>query len=268
MIMRLVSFFVLSVALHAAALVYPVSFGGRSQVELIEATILPIEQESIGGIGDGGSANPALAASAKPAKRAAPAARARALLGPTAMAPAPTAINHSSDAEPKTLPVETSDGPSDGRIALASAIANSAATQSGALLGSLGNSVKGSGTGGNGSGGSGWGSAAGIASGQGSAENGVLATHARYRDTPRPQYPESARREGREGRVLLRVLIDDQGRSKTVEINTSSGSQVLDRAAAEAIQRWRFHPARYGDQPVESWLRIPIEFRLADVKSW
>ena len=267
MIMRLVSFFVLSVALHAAALVYPVSFGGRSQVELIEATILPIEQESIGEIGDGGSAHPALAASSKPAKRAAPAARARALLEPTAMAPAPIAINHSSDAEPKTLPVETSDGPSDGHIALASAIANSAATQSGALLGSLGNSVKGSGTSGNASGGSGWGSS-GTASGQGSAENGVLATQARYRDTPRPQYPESARREGREGRVLLRVLIDDQGRAKTVEINTSSGSQVLDRAAAEAIQRWRFHPARYGDQPVESWLRVPIEFRLADVKSW
>jgi protein TonB len=42
----------------------------------------------------------------------------------------------------------------------------------------------------------------------------------------------------------------------------------LDRAAAEAIKRWRFHPARYGDKAVESWLRIPIEFRLADAKSW
>ena len=265
MIMRLVSCFVLSVALHATALVYPVSFGGRSQVELIEATILPIEQESIGKIGDGGSANPALAASSKPVKRAAPATRAR-TLEPTAMAPAPTATNHSSNAEPKTLPVEASDRPSDDHIALASALANSASTQSGALVGSPGNSLKGSGTSGNANGGSGLGSS-GTASGQGS-ENGVLATQARYRDTPRPEYPESARREGREGRVLLRVLIDDRGRAKTVEINTSSGSQVLDRAAAEAIQRWRFHPARYGDQPVESWLRVPIEFRLADVKSW
>jgi protein TonB len=53
-----------------------------------------------------------------------------------------------------------------------------------------------------------------------------------------------------------------------VEINSSSGDDALDRAAAEAIRRWRFHPARYGDKPVESWLRIPIEFRLADAKSW
>ena len=63
--------------------------------------------------------------------------------------------------------------------------------------------------------------------------------------------------------MLLRVLIDDQGRAKKVEVNTSSGSELLDRAAAEAIKRWRFHPARYGDKPVESWIRIPIEFRLA-----
>jgi protein TonB len=109
------------------------------------------------------------------------------------------------------------------------------------------------------------GTGSGSGNGQGSSENGIL-SQARYRDTPRPDYPESARREGREGRVLLRVLVDDQGRSKQVEINSSSGSAALDGAAAEAISRWRFHPARRGDQPVESWLRIPIEFRLADAK--
>ncbi len=43
--MRLASFFIFSVSLHAAALVYPVSFGGRSQASLIQVTILPIEQE-------------------------------------------------------------------------------------------------------------------------------------------------------------------------------------------------------------------------------
>jgi protein TonB len=62
--------------------------------------------------------------------------------------------------------------------------------------------------------------------------------------------------------VLLRVLVDGQGRSKQVEINRSSGSDALDRAAAEAIKHWRFHPARHGDKSIESWLRVPIEFRL------
>jgi len=271
MIMRLVSFFILSVALHAAALAYPVSFGARSQGELIEVTILLIEQETIGGKSNRGSENPAPPASSKPAMRVSPTVRPSGQSNPAATAPAPTAINRSSAPEPKTLPVEASDGLSDGRIALASPVANSASIQSSALMDSLGNAVNGRGTNGNGSGGSGLGSggtASVNASGQGRAENGIVMTQARYRDTPRPSYPESARREGHEGRVLLRVLVDDQGRTETVEINDSSGSAALDRAAAEAIQRWLFHPARYDDRPIASWLRIPIEFRLADAKSW
>ena len=101
-------------------------------------------------------------------------------------------------------------------------------------------------------------------SGKGLSESSVASTQVRYRDTPRPEYPESARREGRQGSVLLRVLVDEQGRSKRIEINRSSGSDALDRAAAEAIKRWRFVPARHGDEPVESWIRIPIDFSLVD----
>ena len=270
MIMRLVSFFILSVALHAAALAYPVSFGERSPEELIEVTIVPIEQEFIGGKSNRGDGNPAPPASSKPAMRVSPIVRPSGHSKPTATAPSPTATNRSSTPEPKTLPVEASDGLSDGRIALASPVTNSASTQSSALMDSLSNAVNGGGANGDGSGGSGLGSGAttsGNAGGQGRAENGIVMTQARYRDTPRPSYPESARREGHEGRVILRVLVDDQGRTKTVEINDSSGSAALDRAAAEAIQHWRFHPARYDDRPIASWLRIPIEFRLADAKS-
>jgi protein TonB len=89
-------------------------------------------------------------------------------------------------------------------------------------------------------------------------------TQARYRETPKPNYPENARRKGREGTVLLRVLVNEEGQAKTIEINKSSGDDSLDRAAREAIQRWRFIPARYGQKAVESWIRIPVDFRLAD----
>lgn len=89
-------------------------------------------------------------------------------------------------------------------------------------------------------------------------------TSARYDKTPKPNYPEAARRAGKEGRVLLRVLVDEEGRSKTIDINQSSGSEVLDQAAAEAMKRWRFHPARLGDEAVQSWVRIPIDFLLDD----
>jgi len=154
---------------------------------------------------------------------------------------------------------------------LGSAIVNSADFNGAAISGTTNNDAHGYGAGGiginrNGLGLSGIGSERG--NGQGSSGNRTALIQARYSDAPKPIYPESARSEGREGRVLLRVLVDDQGRTKSVEINVSSGSEALDRAAAEAIKRWRFHPARYGDKAVESWLRIPIEFRLADAKSW
>ena len=59
-----------------------------------------------------------------------------------------------------------------------------------------------------------------------------------------------------------------KARPKLVEINRSSGSEALDRAATEAIKHWRFHPARSGDKPVESWVSIPIEFRLEDLRNY
>jgi len=251
MIMRLVFFFVLSLSLHAAALVYPVSFGGRSQVDTIQVKILPIEQEEGGAGGQGGSGKgkPVGPGDAKSHRSTPPAVELR------------FESKTTSNPEPQTLPAETVAKVSDTSMAFVSAIASSAETVGAAISGPAGNDANGSGTGLTGTGN-------GNGNGSGSFGAGIALTQARYRETPRPDYPESARRDGREGRVLLRVLVDDQGRSKQVEINNSSGSDALDRAAAEAIKRWRFHPARHGDKPVESWLRIPIEFRLADAKSW
>lgn len=90
---------------------------------------------------------------------------------------------------------------------------------------------------------------------------------AAYRTTTKPDYPERARREGKEGRVLLHVLVDEEGRSKIVAVDTSSGSDVLDQAAREAIKKWRFSPARQGEKAVESWVKIPIDFRLTEARN-
>ena len=173
--------------------------------------------------------------------------------------------------EPAGLPANSIETVSNSSIALTSAIADSTDSVPTPISNSTGNDANGSGLGGTGSGcgldSSGTGFGRGIGSGTGSGSSGTIGlTQARYRDTPRPEYPESARREGSEGSVLLRVLVDEQGRSKKVEINSSSGSNTLDRAAMAALRRWRFHPARYRDQAVESWLRVPIEFRFVDAK--
>jgi protein TonB len=259
--MRSASFIILSVSLHAAALVYPLSFGGRSQAQLIQATILPLEQEGGGSGSQRGSGNPTIPRDKK-SRRATPSVIESRIEAKSFANPAP-----------EVLPANNVLTASNGSIALVSALENSADSLPAAISNSAGDAAntRGVGPGGTGSGSgldsSGTGFGRGKGSGTGSGSSGTVGlTQARYRDTPRPDYPDSARREGREGSVLLRVLVDEQGRSKKIEINSSSGSEALDHAAIEALRRWRFHPARYGDQPVEGWLRVPIEFRLADAK--
>jgi protein TonB len=86
---------------------------------------------------------------------------------------------------------------------------------------------------------------------------------AAYLNNPAPPYPHGARRAGEQGTVLLRVLVGSDGAPVRVELDGSSGSGSLDAAARAAVQRWRFAPARRGDEPVEAWVRIPVVFRLA-----
>lgn len=83
-----------------------------------------------------------------------------------------------------------------------------------------------------------------------------------YLDNPPPAYPRLSRRLREEGEVELRVRVDAAGRAVAVELARSSGSARLDEAALQAVQHWRFEPARQGEQAVEAWVRVPILFKL------
>jgi protein TonB len=85
---------------------------------------------------------------------------------------------------------------------------------------------------------------------------------AAYLRNPAPPYPLAARRAGEQGTVLLRVLVARDGAPARVELEKSSGSPHLDSAALEAVRAWRFVPARRGAEPIESWVLVPIVFRL------
>ncbi len=88
------------------------------------------------------------------------------------------------------------------------------------------------------------------------------AFNAAYLRNPPPRYPQAARRNGDEGTVMLRVLVNPEGAPVQVELDRSSGSSPLDSAAVDAVRNWRFVPARRGTQNVEGWVRVPIVFRL------
>lgn len=99
---------------------------------------------------------------------------------------------------------------------------------------------------------------------QGDGPKELLFVRANYARIAKPEYPARARKMGWEGTTLLRVLVDQQGSSKTVQVSQSSGFDSLDRAAVKAVKRWHFHPARSGTRVVESWVKIPIVFSLKD----
>ena len=85
---------------------------------------------------------------------------------------------------------------------------------------------------------------------------------AAYLDNPAPAYPASAKRLGEAGTVTLRVLVNPHGRAESVEVERSSGYRRLDRAALDAVRKWKFVPAKQGDQAIAAWVLVPLNFEL------
>jgi protein TonB len=85
---------------------------------------------------------------------------------------------------------------------------------------------------------------------------------ANYLKNPRPAYPELAMRREWQGEVLLRVRVSPEGRAIGISVQRSSGRDVLDQAAVEAVRGWSFVPSRQGGAAIAGWVTVPIVFRL------
>ncbi|MCZ7625697.1 MAG: energy transducer TonB [Candidatus Methylomirabilis sp.] len=107
---------------------------------------------------------------------------------------------------------------------------------------------------GTGGGGAGW-------AGNGAGSGGRFAA-ANYGVNPLPKYPLTAREKGYEGTVFLRVLVRVDGRVERLTVDRSSGYEMLDRAAVDAVREWAFFPAKRGGKTVESWVLLPVKFAL------
>lgn len=66
--------------------------------------------------------------------------------------------------------------------------------------------------------------------------------------------------EGAEGTVSLRALISADGSVRSVDVTASSGSSVLDRAAADAVRAWRFYPATRDGVPIDAVAILRIRY--------
>lgn len=78
--------------------------------------------------------------------------------------------------------------------------------------------------------------------------------------TPAPDYPARALRRGESGTVTIRAEIGLDGVPLSVGVEQSSGSRALDRAAEDAVRRWRFQPALRAGQPTTGSVVVPITF--------
>lgn len=78
-----------------------------------------------------------------------------------------------------------------------------------------------------------------------------------------PEYPPTSKRLGEQGRVLVRVLILENGSAGEVQVVQSSGYPRLDAAAVEHVQRdWRFVPARLDGRAIATWGRFGVTFKI------
>ena len=86
--------------------------------------------------------------------------------------------------------------------------------------------------------------------------------NANYGSNPKPKYPGVATNRGWEGTVRLLVKVSVDGDSEEVSVHRSSGYDALDEAAIEAVEKWKFIPAKRGETPVASSVIVPINFVL------
>ncbi|SET33433.1 outer membrane transport energization protein TonB [Nitrosomonas marina] len=77
-----------------------------------------------------------------------------------------------------------------------------------------------------------------------------------------PTYPAISRRMGEEGKLVLRVELDESGHIDEAQVVDSSGYTRLDNAALEAVRNWQCRPSMRNGQPVRAIALQPFNFVL------
>jgi len=79
----------------------------------------------------------------------------------------------------------------------------------------------------------------------------------------KPDYPEIAKKAGIEGTVILKLLIDVDG--KVLNVKVLKGlTQDTNKAAMRAAYATQFYPAKQRDKPVKVWVSYPYRFVLEE----
>lgn len=74
-----------------------------------------------------------------------------------------------------------------------------------------------------------------------------------------PEYPRAAERRQIEGFVTLKLSVDERGKVALVEVVEAEPAGVFDKAATEAVEKWKFESGKPADG-----LMKRVAFKLVD----
>ena len=75
-----------------------------------------------------------------------------------------------------------------------------------------------------------------------------------------PEYDRSVLAPGESRTVVLRVLVDEQGRAVRVVVDSPIENQELQATAINAVLRWSYRPASHNGEPMRGWVTEHVTF--------
>lgn len=76
-----------------------------------------------------------------------------------------------------------------------------------------------------------------------------------------PIYPDTMRRAGLNGRVVMLFIVDEKGMVKNARVESST-NPAFSRPALDALRKWRFKPGVKDGRKVKTKMRQPMSFSL------
>ena len=74
----------------------------------------------------------------------------------------------------------------------------------------------------------------------------------------KPVYPFAAEQDQRQGKVIVKVLVNEKGEVESAEV--ISGDPIFQRAAMDAAKKWTFEPYQEDGKPTKFSIRLPFSF--------
>lgn len=81
--------------------------------------------------------------------------------------------------------------------------------------------------------------------------------------TVKPAYPSELRRDGVEGLVAVSIVISETGDVVSSKVVKSS-NKAFEQSALEAVDKWKFKPAKKDGKNVKVKVTIPFRFNIEE----